>query len=104
MIKQETDLEALGREIVQESAFLDRTREVLSTTIIGQKRVIDRVLIALLANGHLLLEGVPGLAKTLIVRTFATARLLATPETALAVMPVNWTAGCEPKLGPAIWA
>ncbi|HWR00504.1 MAG TPA: MoxR family ATPase [Chlorobaculum sp.] len=73
MMKQETDLEALGREIVQESAFLDRTRDVLSTTIIGQKRVIDRVLIALLANGHLLLEGVPGLAKTLIVRTFATA-------------------------------
>ena len=72
-MKQETELETLGREIVEESAFIDRAREVLSTTIIGQSAVIDKVIIALLANGHLLLEGVPGLAKTLIVRTFAAA-------------------------------
>ncbi len=73
MMRQETELEALGREIVEESVMLERAREVLSTRIIGQKAVIDRVFIALLANGHLLLEGVPGLAKTLIVRTFAAA-------------------------------
>ena len=72
-MKQETELEALGREIAQESVFLDTARDALSSRIIGQKGVIDRVLIALLANGHLLLEGVPGLAKTLIVRTFASA-------------------------------
>ena len=73
MMRQETELEALGREIAQESVFLDSAREALASRIIGQKGVIDRVLIALLANGHLLLEGVPGLAKTLIVRTFASA-------------------------------
>ena len=72
-MKQETDLELLGRQIAEESAFIDRVREVLASTIIGQGAVIDRVIIALLANGHLLLEGVPGLAKTLIVRTFASA-------------------------------
>jgi MoxR-like ATPase len=72
-MQQGTDLDALGREIVQASAFLDRAREALSARIIGQKGVIDRVFVALLADGHLLLEGVPGLAKTLIVRTFAAA-------------------------------
>ena len=72
-MQQGTDLEALGREIVQASAFLDRARAALSARIIGQKGVIDRVFVALLADGHLLLEGVPGLAKTLIVRTFAAA-------------------------------
>jgi MoxR-like ATPase len=72
-VKQETELEALGREIAGEAAFIDRVREVLATRIIGQRAVVDRVLIAMLANGHLLLEGVPGLAKTLIVRTFAAA-------------------------------
>ncbi len=73
MTKQETELEALAREIEQESAMLDRARQALASRIIGQKSIVDRVFIALLANGHLLLEGVPGLAKTLIVRTFAAA-------------------------------
>ncbi|MCE1273028.1 MAG: AAA family ATPase, partial [Chlorobiales bacterium] len=72
-MKQETELEALGREIAGEAVFIDRVREVLASRIIGQRAVVDRVLIAMLANGHLLLEGVPGLAKTLIVRTFASA-------------------------------
>ncbi|NTV67952.1 MAG: ATPase, partial [Chlorobaculum sp.] len=58
-MKQETELESLGRQIAEESAFIDRAREVLATTIIGQSGVIDKVFIALLANGHLLLEGVP---------------------------------------------
>jgi MoxR-like ATPase len=72
-MKQAAELEALGREIEQASAFLGKAREALATRIVGQHAVIDRVFIALLANGHILLEGVPGLAKTLIVRTFASA-------------------------------
>ncbi|MBM3162855.1 MAG: MoxR family ATPase [Chlorobi bacterium] len=66
-------LEELGREIAAASAFLDRAEEQIASRIIGQKEVIRRVFIALLAGGHILLEGVPGLAKTLIVRTFAAA-------------------------------
>jgi MoxR-like ATPase len=68
-----TEVEALGREIAVASAFLDRADEQISARVIGQKEVIRRVFIALLAGGHILLEGVPGLAKTLIVRTFAAA-------------------------------
>ncbi|MBN1928102.1 MAG: MoxR family ATPase [Chlorobiaceae bacterium] len=72
-MRQDTELETLGRQIAEHSVFIDRARQALSATVIGQSAVIDRVFIALLANGHLLLEGVPGLAKTLIVRTFAAA-------------------------------
>lgn len=64
-------LEELGREIAESSQFLDRAAEQISSCIIGQKKVVRRVFIALLAGGHILLEGVPGLAKTLIVRSFA---------------------------------
>ncbi|MBM3422009.1 MAG: MoxR family ATPase [Chlorobi bacterium] len=64
-------LEELGREIAESSVFLDRAAEQISSCIIGQKEVVRRVFIALLAGGHILLEGVPGLAKTLIVRSFA---------------------------------
>jgi MoxR-like ATPase len=72
-MKQAAELESLSREIEQASAFIDRARQSFSGRIVGQKAVIERVIIALLANGHILLEGVPGLAKTLIVRTFASA-------------------------------
>jgi MoxR-like ATPase len=66
-------LEELGREIAAASEFLDRAEEQISSCIIGQKQVIRRVFIAMLSGGHILLEGVPGLAKTLIVRSFAAA-------------------------------
>ncbi|WP_076793051.1 MoxR family ATPase [Chlorobium sp. KB01] len=67
------ELEELGRQISEASRFLEKAEEQLSRRIIGQKEVIQRVFIALLVNGHILLEGVPGLAKTLIIRTFAAA-------------------------------
>jgi MoxR-like ATPase len=70
-MKYADELEILSSEIKQASLFLDSARESFSRRIVGQKAVVERVLIALLANGHILLEGVPGLAKTLIVRTFA---------------------------------
>lgn len=71
------ELEALGAEIVDASHFLRHVEEVLSYRIVGQRDVIRRVFIALLVNGHILLEGVPGLAKTLIVSSFAEALALA---------------------------
>lgn len=76
-MKHDAELQNLTGEITGASAFLDKTAELLSERIIGQKKVLERVFIALLANGHVLLEGVPGLAKTLIVRTFASAMNLA---------------------------
>ena len=76
-MKHDAELQELTREITEASAFLDKATQLLSERVIGQNKVLERVFIALLANGHILLEGVPGLAKTLIVRTFASAMNLA---------------------------
>ncbi len=70
-MQHDADLQDLAREIREASAFVDRAGAVLAQHIVGQKGVLERVFIALLGNGHILLEGVPGLAKTLIVRTFS---------------------------------
>jgi MoxR-like ATPase len=61
----------LNERVKEESRFLDGLRAEIGRTIIGQHAMIDRLLIGMLANGHVLLEGVPGLAKTLAVRTLA---------------------------------
>ena len=66
-----TDIHALNDRIKQESAFVDKINAELDHVIVGQKTMIERLLIALLSNGHILLEGVPGLAKTLAVKSLA---------------------------------
>lgn len=71
MIEQEIDMEALQDKIEKSSAFIDKIRLELDKVIIGQHYMIDRLLIGLLTNGHILLEGVPGLAKTLSVSSLA---------------------------------
>ncbi|WP_294344729.1 MoxR family ATPase [Prosthecochloris sp.] len=76
-MKQDAELQELAGQIAEASAFLNRAAQLLAERIVGQNKVLERVFIALLANGHVLLEGVPGLAKTLIVRTFASAMNLA---------------------------
>ena len=65
------DMEALQAKIEQSSAFIEDIRQELDKVIIGQRYMIDRLLIGLLTNGHVLLEGVPGLAKTLTVSSLA---------------------------------
>ncbi len=65
------DLKVLTEEVQEKSAFLDLVRMEMSKVIVGQKHLVDSLLIALLADGHILLEGVPGLAKTLSIRTLA---------------------------------
>ena len=67
------DIEAIQERIDKESAFVVRLNEEISRVIVGQKYMVDRLMTGLLANGHVLLEGVPGLAKTLTVRTLAQA-------------------------------
>jgi len=66
-----TDIHEINEKIEKESAFIDAILMEMGKTIIGQKEMIERLLIGLLANGHILLEGVPGLAKTLAVRSLA---------------------------------
>lgn len=64
-------IEQINAKIQQESGFLDVMNAEISKVIIGQQYMIDRLLIGLLANGHVLLEGVPGLAKTLAIKTLS---------------------------------
>jgi len=103
-----TDIE---REIVEHSAFVDRLFAEVGKRIVGQRAMVERILIAILADGHILLEGLPGLAKTLAVKTFAQAidarfsRLQFTPD----LLPADLigtmiyrkeTGEFVPKLGP----
>ncbi|NQT26685.1 MoxR family ATPase [candidate division KSB1 bacterium] len=67
------DIEAINKKIQKESVFVDKLTEEIGQVIVGQKYMVERLLIGLLANGHVLLEGVPGLAKTLTVRTLSAA-------------------------------
>lgn len=67
------DIEAIHKKIQKESAFVDNLIQEVGKVIIGQKYMVERLLIGLLSNGHVLLEGVPGLAKTLTVRTLSAA-------------------------------
>ncbi len=67
------DIEAIQEKIRAESAFAGRLVDEVGRVIVGQKYMIERLLIGLLADGHVLMEGVPGLAKTLAVRTVARA-------------------------------
>ncbi len=68
-----TDIKELNDRIHNESAFIDLLRLETSKVIVGQKYMVDRLLLGLLAQGHILLEGVPGLAKTLAIKTLASA-------------------------------
>ena len=64
-------LSEINDRISKESVFIDKLREEIASTVIGQTDLINRLLIGILANGHILIEGVPGLAKTLLVKTIA---------------------------------
>lgn len=66
-----TDIQELNERIQESSRFIESIRNELSNTIVGQQYMIDRLLIGLLTDGHVLLEGVPGLAKTLTVSSLA---------------------------------
>ena len=69
----DVDVRAINEKIERESAFIDILTLELSKVIVGQKQMIESLLIGLLGNGHILLEGVPGLAKTLAINTLSKA-------------------------------
>ncbi|MBV6439480.1 MAG: MoxR family ATPase [Haliscomenobacteraceae bacterium CHB4] len=72
-MSQHTEMEALGRYVQSESAFLEPLAAATAKVIVGQQGMIERLLIGLLTKGHILLEGMPGLAKTLAIKTLAQA-------------------------------
>ena len=80
------DIEAINKKIEKGSEFVDKISAEVAKVIVGQKYMIERLLIGLLANGHVLLEGVPGLAKTMAVKTLSSTiqtkfqRLQFTPD------------------------
>jgi len=80
------DVKQISEVVKSESSFVDKLREQVGRVIVGQKYMIDRLLVGMLSNGHVLLEGVPGLAKTMSVSTLAKAlqlsfhRLQFTPD------------------------
>ena len=105
------NIDEINLRVEQSSAVLDTLRAEIGKVIVGQEAVIDRLLIGLLANGHVLIEGVPGLAKTLILSTLAQAfdasykRIQFTPD----LLPADITGTLiynqktgefNPKLGP----
>lgn len=67
------DIEALNQQIHADSAFIDDLLREADKVIVGQKYMIERLLLGLLAKGHVLLEGLPGLAKTLSIKTLSSA-------------------------------
>ena len=86
MTHQSVDIEALNQQIYIESAFVEKLNEATSKVIVGQQHMIERLMLGLLSRGHVLLEGLPGLAKTLAIKTLANAvaadfsRLQFTPD------------------------
>jgi MoxR-like ATPase len=66
-----TDIDKLSDTIRRESVMLEKLTNEIGTVIVGQKYVLERIIVGLLADGHILLEGLPGLAKTLTIKTLA---------------------------------
>ena len=67
------DITTLNKQVQQESIFLQDLKREVGKVIVGQEALVEKMLVALLADGHILIEGVPGLAKTLAVKTLAQA-------------------------------
>jgi MoxR-like ATPase len=96
-------IKELNKKVGEESLFVAELKREMGKVIVGQDEVLDRILTALVANGHVLLEGVPGLAKTLTIRTLAAcvdasfARVQFTPD----LLPADLTGTLilEPKTG-----
>ncbi len=72
-MQQSVDIEAINQQIYIESAFIEKLNEQTAQVIVGQHHMIERLLLGLLAKGHVLLEGLPGLAKTLAIKTLASS-------------------------------
>lgn len=72
-MQESVDIEALNQQIYLESAFVEKLNDETAKVIVGQHHMIERLMLGLLSRGHVLLEGLPGLAKTLAINTLSTA-------------------------------
>ena len=72
-ISSSVDIRELNERIHKNSAFIELLNMELNKAVVGQKHMVERLMIGLLASGHVLLEGVPGLAKTLAIKSLASA-------------------------------
>jgi MoxR-like ATPase len=98
-----TGIKELNRKVGEESLFVAELKREIGKVIVGQDEALDRVLVALIANGHVLIEGVPGLAKTLLIKTLAAcvdasfSRIQFTPD----LLPADLTGTLilDPKSG-----
>ena len=94
------NIRELNDLIASKSNFVSMITQGMDQTIVGQKHLVDSLLIALLANGHVLLEGVPGLAKTLAIKTLASlidakySRIQFTPD----LLPEIGRASCRERV------
>jgi MoxR-like ATPase len=96
-------IKELNRKVGEESLFVAELKREIAKVIVGQDEVLDRVLVALIAGGHVLLEGVPGLAKTMLIKTLAAcvdaqfSRIQFTPD----LLPADLTGTLilDPKTG-----
>lgn len=68
---RQEDIQAINEQVKKESSFIQSIRQEIAKVIVGQEAILERLLVGLLADGHILLEGVPGLAKTLSISTLA---------------------------------
>ena len=73
MVPNAEDIKRLNEQIHLNSSFLERLRSEVNKVLVGQQYMVDRLLVGLLGNGHILLEGVPGLAKTLTIKSLSQA-------------------------------
>ena len=64
-------LKKINEKISESSNFVDKLKKEMNNFILGQEELVNKILISMLSNGHILLEGVPGLAKTLMVKTLS---------------------------------
>lgn len=77
------DLQSITARIEQESGFIEKIKEQIGHTIIGQEIMVERLLIGLLCKGHILLEGLPGLAKTLAIKVLLMQSMPLSSESSL---------------------
>jgi len=96
-------IKELNRKVGEESLFLAELKQEIGKVIVGQDEALERVLVALIAGGHVLLEGVPGLAKTMLIKTLAASvsasfsRIQFTPD--LLPADLTGTLVLDPKTG-----
>jgi len=87
MFKTAEDIRLLNEKISHAGQFTDKLKEEIGHVIIGQNQMLDRLLIGLLSNGHVLLEGVPGLAKTLSIKSLSEAIIATTTQNSSYLLP-----------------